>query len=305
MKKARKGRKRLWLLLFAVLVISWGIVYALPVKEKEKHPFFDNDRPLVMAHQGGAGLAPSSTFAAFDQAMELDVDVIEFDVHMTKDGHLVAIHDPTVDRTTDGTGNVNDMTLEEVQSLDAGATFQAEDGSFPYRNQGVIIPTVEDILTAYPDMRWNIEIKDTNDPALYQDIAEKLWHMITDFGVEDKVLLASFDHEIIKLLEEVSDGQAIVAGGKQEIVRFVLLHKLFLNGMYWTDIDAIEIPTSESFIRLDDKKLVRAAEKHGIDMHYWTINDPEEMHALLDLGADGILTDYPNLLLEVLAERNQ
>src|SRR5699024_1693318 len=119
MKETNRLLKRITTF-FGIIGVLWLILYLLPVQEQEKRPFFENERPLVMAHQGGAALAPTSTMEAFYKAVELGVDIIEFDVHMTKDGELVAIHDPTVDRTTDGEGVVNDMTLSEIQALDAG-----------------------------------------------------------------------------------------------------------------------------------------------------------------------------------------
>ncbi len=285
-----------------ILLILWIIIYFFPVKSLEKQAFFVNDRPLVIAHGGGQGLAPTSTLEAFKNSYELGVDVIEFDVHMTKDGYLAAIHDPTVDRTTNGTGKVNEMTLEEVQALDAGVNFQDEIGEYTYKGKGVHIPTVQEAFAAIPDMRWNIEIKDSNNPHLYRPIAEKLWGLIQQYRLEDKVLIASFDQDIVDIVSDVSDGKALTAGGRQEITKLVLLHKIFLNGLYQPKVHAIEIPTEDSSINLIDAKIIKGAHKRGMDVHYWTINDAQTMRELLDLGADGILTDRPDILLDVLKE---
>lgn len=303
-KRKKNSKRRIVGWGISILLLCWVLIYFFPVQSRDKHPFFDNDRPLVMAHQGGQGLAPSSTLEAFQKAYELGVDVIEFDIHMTKDGYLVAIHDPTVDRTTDGNGKVNDMTLDEIQTLDAAANFQDENGENHFKGKGVTIPTVEQVFDAIPDVRWNIEIKDSNDPKLYRPIAEKLWRIIQDYHLEDHVLIASFDQDIIDIVTEITDGKALIAGGRQEITKFVILHKLFFNGLYRPAVDAIEIPTKDSSINLMDLKLIRGAHKRGIDVHYWTINDAETMEKLLDLGANGILTDRPDILLKVLENRN-
>lgn len=207
--------------------VIWLAIYFWAVPTQEKSKFFNSNRPLVMAHQGGKALAPESTMGAFEKAANLEVDVIDFDVHLTKDGKLMAIHDPTVDRTTDGTGKVKNMTVEEIQQLDAGVHFQAEDGSYPYQGEGVSIPTVGEIFEAFPDMKWNIEIKDTNDPDQYMAAAVKLWDLITEYGMEDKVVIASFDQDIIDMVQDVSNGNALTAGGKSEVAKFVVLHKLF------------------------------------------------------------------------------
>ena len=287
---------------FALFVLVWIIIYFIPLESKEKHPFFDNDRPLVMAHQGGQHLAPSSTMEAFKNARDLGVDIIEFDIHMSKDGYLIPIHDPTLDRTTNGTGRINDLTLEEIQAVDAGAKFQDVNGEYSFKGKGVSLPTVGEIFEEIPNMRWNIEIKDTNDPELYRPIAEKLWALMEQYDLEEKVLIASFDQDIVDIVLDVSEGKAIVAGGRQEVTKFVLLHKLFLNGFYRPTVDAIEIPTKESFINLKDKKIIRAAQKHGMDVHYWTINDRETMKELIELGADGIITDRPDIMIELLED---
>lgn len=289
--------------MLGTLSVIWLMIYFFPEPNQSKPAYFIHDQPLVIAHQGGEHLAPSSTLEAFRNAMALGVDVIEFDIHMTKDGHLVAIHDPTVDRTTDGTGLVNEMTLEEVQSLDAGAYFQDLDGEYSFRNQGVYIPTVEEVFEAIPHMRWNIEIKDTNDPALYESIAKKLWKIIQDYEREDDILLASFDQEIIEIILDVTDGKALVSGGRKEVTKFVILHKLFLNGLYRPHVDVLQIPTEDSNINLKDRKLIQGATKKGMEVHYWTINDEASMRELIDLGAKGIITDRPDLLLNILNEK--
>ncbi|MBU5467177.1 glycerophosphodiester phosphodiesterase [Virgibacillus sp. MSJ-26] len=300
-KKRSKWRYLGWAIL--IVLIIWVIIFLFPREKRGEHDFFTSERPLVIAHQGGKDLAPSSTLEAFQNAKDIGADVIEFDIHMTKDGHLVAIHDDTVDRTTDGEGRVNDLTLEEIQSLDAGANFQDLNGNHSFRKQGVIIPSLEEIFEHIPDMRWNIEIKTTNDPELYQTISEKLWKTIQHYGLEGDALIVSFDQEIIDLVEDVSGGQALIAGSRAEVTKFVIFHKLFLNGLYRPQVDALQIPTEEGPINLEDKKLIRGAEKAGVDIHYWTINEENSMEKLIDLGAHGILTDRPDILIDLLNEK--
>lgn len=299
-KKKRIGK---WFVIFlGVVLILWAIIYFFPISERPSHPFFENDRPLVIAHQGGEHLAPSNTLVAFEQARELGVDVIEFDVHMTRDGHLVAIHDNTVDRTTDGSGKVNDMTLEEIKALDAADYFQDLDGEYSYRGQGITIPTVEEIFDEFSNMRLNIELKATNDPELYEPISEKMWELIEQYGNAERVLVASFEHEIIEMFQDISEGTVPVSGGRDEVTKFVIFHKAFLNGLYRANVDAVQIPTEESIFDLKDGKLIRGAERRGMDVHYWTINDAGTMRELIDLGAGGIITDRPDLLIDVLEE---
>lgn len=300
-RRRRKGLKIVGFILIGIFII-WAVIYFFPTGKIPKKAFFDYrlDRPLVIAHQGGEHLAPSNTLTAFQQAKELGVDVLEFDVHMTKDGYLVAIHDDTVDRTTDGSGRVNDLTLEEIKQLDAGYYFHDENGEHIYRGKGITIPTLEEIFEQFPDMRMNIELKKTNDPAIYEDMVRTFWDVVQKYEMEDRVLAASFSQEIIEMLIDVSDGKLAVSGGRDEVEKFVIYHKIFLNSLYRPKVDAIQIPTSEGKYNLMDKKLIRGAEKQGMEVHYWTINDQETMKELIELGADGIITDRPDLMIELL-----
>ncbi len=302
---AKAKRKKVWRVIgfvLGIILLIWLVIRFFPVAESKDLHKFASDRPLVIAHGGGNHLAPSNTLAAFTNAYELGVDVLEFDIHMTKDGHLVSIHDPTVDRTTDGTGRVNEMTLEEVQALDAAATFKDLNGEYSFRGKGVYIPTVDEIFSTIndPEMLYTIEIKDSNDPELYQTMSEKLWKLIQHYGLEENVIIAAFDQAIIDMVIEVSEGEALVSGGRDEITKFVVFHKLFLNGLYQQNVHALQIPTEDSDINLMDGKLIRGAQNRGMDVHYWTINDPETMKELIEIGADGIMTDRPDLLMELL-----
>ncbi|WP_096435236.1 glycerophosphodiester phosphodiesterase [Alteribacter populi] len=302
-EKSKKSlRKRIYLVL-GVLFVLWLIIHLFPVNEREEKAFFtEGNQPLVIAHQGGEQLAPSNTMEAFENARNLGVDVIEFDVHITKDGHLVAIHDSTVDRTTDGVGKVNDLTLEEIKQLDAANYFQDLNGEYSYRGQGVTIPTVEEIFQEFKDMRLNIELKATNDVERYEEMSERVWELIQEYEMKDQVLMVSFEQDIIDYFTQISLGQVAVSGGRQEVTKYVLLHKLFLNGLYSPKVDAIQLPTEESIFDLVDSKLINGAEKLGMDIHYWTINDEGTMRELIELGVDGIITDRPDLLLAVLGE---
>jgi glycerophosphoryl diester phosphodiesterase len=175
MPKKRKRKlltwKMLWVLV-AFIIAIYIALYFFVVPEREDQPFFaGDDRPLVIAHRGGAEIAPENTLVAFNKAQNLGVDVIEFDVQMTSDGHLVIIHDPVVDDVTDGKGYVHRMTLTELKELDAAYYFTDVRGNAIYRGQGVTIPTVEEVFKAFPDERFNIEMK-VYDAAELEDDAE-------------------------------------------------------------------------------------------------------------------------------------
>jgi glycerophosphoryl diester phosphodiesterase len=302
-KKSILSRKRSW---FAIIILFMFISYILlnygPAPKRPEHPFFESDRPLVIAHQGGELLAPSNTMTAFQQAVDLGVDVLEFDIHITKDGHLVTIHDPTVDRTTNGSGFVHELSLNEIQALDAGYHFEDLDGDFSYRGKGVYIPTLEEVFKSFPNMRMVIEIKDDNPSSKIKEISEKLWGLIQKYNKENQVVVASFDQKILDQFNQISEGKVALSAGEEEIKKFVILKKLFLANLYRPSADAFQIPTKQSFINLASPSIMKEAQRRNVHIQYWTIDDKETMRSLLKDGANGIITNRPDLMLEVLEE---
>lgn len=297
-----KKRNKKPIIFGAILCLFMLSVNFFPVSKREELSFFKNNRPLVIAHQGGALLAPSNTMVAFQQAVDMGVDVLEFDIHITKDGELVVIHDPTVDRTTNGMGKVADLPLQQIQKLDAGYHFIDLHGNYSFREKGVYIPTVEEVFKAFPNMRMNIEIKDDNPSYRIVEMAEKLWRLIEQYNRKDKTLVVSFDQKIVDTFQNHSKGQALVAGGRQEIKKFVVLHTLFMRNLYIPKVDAIQIPIKEGKFDLTEKKLIDGAHRRGLAVHFWTIDDKETMRKLIEKGADGIITNRPDLMLELLKE---
>ncbi len=298
----KKQRFIILTMMIAFFVSFSIIVYWLPVKKAAPPLFFqqENGRPLVIAHQGGKLLAPGNTIEAFGHAVDLGVDVIETDIHITKDGHLVTIHDPTVDATTDGSGYVKDYTLKELQRLDAAYHFQDLKGTFSYRGKNVYVPTLEEVFQRFPNTKVNIEIKDDNPQDRIEEIIQKLLKLVAEYNMEDKVLIASFDQNIINLVETYSQGTVATQGGRQEAKKFVILQKLFLRNLYQSKVDAFQLPLQEGDFDLTQPILINGAHRIGLYVHYWTINDKDTMERLVRNGADGVITDRPDLLLEVV-----
>lgn len=302
MKRALK----IFAIILSIIGIAWLVIFLWPVKERPDRAFYRQDDPevLVIAHRGGRGLAPEGTMVAFDHAVSLGVDVLEFDTHMTSDGYLVVSHDNTVDRTTDGTGKINEMTLEEVQMLDAGYWFTNDQGEYPFRDKGIYIPTVEEVFQKYPKMRHLIELKDTNAPELYEDVIQELWRLIQEYNMEDHVMVGSFTHAINERFEEVSLGQIPVGAGEDAVRDFATKHVAFLNGLAGSNVDSLQLPTEGDGFDLTKKNIIQSAKARNMSIYYWTINDKETMRELIEKNVDGIMTDYPNLLIEVLEEMN-
>ncbi|WP_052427669.1 glycerophosphodiester phosphodiesterase [Neobacillus niacini] len=303
-----KTRRKKTVLLSLKMIVSALFIFLLvinffPVKQIKQKSFFNHNRPLVIAHQGGELLAPSNTMASFENAANMGVDVLETDIHITKDGHLVTIHDPSVNRTTNGKGNVADLTLAELQVLDAGYHFRDLDGNYSFRGKGVYIPTVEEMFQTFDDMKIEIEIKDDNPPERIEEIASKLWDLIEKYQMEEKIIIGSFDQQILQTFEKYAKGRVAITAGRQEVKSFVVFHKFFLRNLYVPKVDAFQIPVEDSGFDLTDQRLIDGAHRLGMEIHYWTIDDPKTMKKLIDAGVDGILTNRPDLLLKLLEEK--
>jgi len=304
-EKPQKKRRGLQILkvLLPLLAVFLLIVNFFPVHKIKEKRFFQSSRPMVFAHQGGELLAPSNTIAAFTKAANMGVDVLDTDLHITKDGYLVAIHDPSVDRTTNGHGKVVDFTLKEIQKLDAGYHFKDLNGSLSYRGKGAYIPSVEELFQKFGNYKWSMEIKDDNPKDRYDEMAKKLWELIQKYHMEDKIYISSFDQTILIAFNHYAKGRVAISGGRQEVTKFVIFQKFLLRDLYQPHVDAFQLPTASSGFDLTDKKVIDGAHRLGMQIDYWTIDDPKIMKKLIDLGADGIQTNRPDLLLKLLNKK--
>ena len=266
-----------------------------------KHPFFGQGlvRPLVIAHRGGAGLWPENTLYAFERAAAMGVDVLETDMHSTGDGALVLIHDPTVDRTTNGSGRVNHLTLTQLKALDAGY-YWSEDGgrSFPFRGRGITVPTVEEIFSAFPEMRINIDIKQVRP-----SVADQFCRLILDFGMVERVMVASFNSSILREVRKLCP-QVATSAGKSEVRLFYALTLLSPRAAFLpAGCYALQVPIARKGLRLITKRFLTSARLRNLQVHAWTVNSGPQMEWLLRLGVEGIVTDYPDRLLALLGRR--
>lgn len=270
----------------------------MPVQSYDR-TFFAGKRPRIMAHRGASGEAPENTIPAFDLAVEQAADILEMDVHLTRDGYVVVAHDPTVDRVTDGHGAIADMTLAQLQALDAGYRFTADGGTtYPFRGTGVQVPTLAQVLARYPQMPLNIEIK-----AHSEVLVRKTRALLEEHGrLGDKsVVLAAFDHGLIEIIRRIAP-EVETCFSVKEIRQFLV--RTWLNVPRFRSIGrAFQVPVRRSLLRIVTARFVRVAQAAGFEVHPWTIDDEAEMHRLLDLGVDGLFTNHPALARQVLAAR--
>ncbi|MGM0375039.1 MAG: glycerophosphodiester phosphodiesterase [Chloroflexota bacterium] len=264
----------------------------------------EEGRPLIMAHGGAKELFPENTMVAFDGAASLGVDVLEMDVNLTADEVLVTIHGPDLASTTNGEGPVREATYEEIQALDAGYRFLGSGIEYPFRGQGLRHPALRDVLERFQvtPLLFCIELKDGGERGIMA--AEMLARMLHDLGLEKRVMVASFADETIEAFRAAAGGRVTTSGSEEE-VRRILIPSLFGLDKWWLfpgPVSALQIPVEGAGFDLTQKKVINHAHQHRQAVHYWTIDDPQMMRVLTERGADGLITDRPDLAREIFRE---
>jgi glycerophosphoryl diester phosphodiesterase len=259
--------------------------------------FFAPPRPRVMAHRGASSEYPENTMPAFQAAVEAGADYIELDVHRTRDGEVVVVHDEGLSRVGADERLVAEMTMAELQMVDAAFNFSPGGAGWPFRGQGVRVPRLAEVLQRWPGMRFVIEFK-PSAPA----IADATIEVVRRTGMSRQVLFAS-EHLPPILRARTLAPQIPTNLPAAEVSTFVQA----LSGapLYSAGGAALQIPPEHRGLKLATPETVAAAHRGGLEVHVWTVNEPAEMDAMLALGVDGIITDYPVRLLSLLASRSR
>jgi glycerophosphoryl diester phosphodiesterase len=259
------------------------------------------DKVLNIAHRGGRRIRPEHTLLAYDQALEDGADILELDVGETSDGALVVMHDDEVDRTTDCTGLIKEMTFAEIRECDAGYEFTPDDGeTYPYRGIGLVVPTLQEVFDRYPDVAFIIEIKQES-PSIVDNFVQTL----RDSGVEDKMIGSQFSDDVLAELRAAAPEIATNTGVNETLVFW---GKAFddLDPEYEPPAEFLQVPTQfdvgDRIVDVLHPGFVPRAHELDMYVHVWTINDEQEMRDLIALGVDGIMTDDPPLLTKVINE---
>jgi glycerophosphoryl diester phosphodiesterase len=271
------------------------------------HPFFDVGSPMILGHRGAAAHAPENTLLSFERALALGAHTLETDVQATLDGVPVLMHDATLDRATNGHGRVDTLKHEALAAVDAGHAFTLDDRGAvhpdaprSFAGRGLRVPSVAEAFTAFPAARFNLEIK-TNAPGIVATVVE----LIAAFRRADRTLLAAADDATMAAIRQELARRDVRAATSASIAEVAAVAVAAAGDMPAPpEIMALQIPTSFAGRPLITPALIAYAKRHGIAVHAWTINEPEEMTRLLDLGVDGIVTDFPDRCREVLARRS-
>jgi len=249
-----------------------------------RYAFLDHPGPLAFAHRGGAGVHPENTWVAFSHAVELGYRYLETDVRCTSDGVVVAFHDATLDRVTDRSGAISRMRWEEVRRARVAGEHE------PVR--------LDELLDAFPDIRINIDPKE-------DVVVEPLARVIERTRSIDRVCIASFSDARQARMQKLLGPRLCVAGGPRVVARL----RIASSGRRGTarflprQAPCVQVPVRLRRVAVLDERFLAAAHGIGTGVHAWTIDDPVEMERLLDLGVDGIMTDQPAVLRDVLIRR--
>ena len=331
MKKFLKGLG----LVLAALVLIWGIIALWPRPQNyvpENPMRTDRELPILIAHGGGNREFPDNTLEAFYNAYSVDPRVMmETDVSITKDGVVILSHDTTLDRKTNVTGAIADWNYADLmaQKVDFGYTnptksgklngdrvkFTTKDGKevtpldveypegvTPRDEEVFLATTLEDLMVSFPGSRINVEIKQEGELGLR--CLNAVLDLLEKYDAWDRVVLASFHEELydeyqrLQAAGEVSEA-FMCSPAYDAVTEFVVLHFVKMDVFFDDGMCVFQLPMEEYGIDLATKGLVDTAHSHNMAVHYWTINNPEEMRHLIEIGADGIMTDYPHLLQEV------
>ena len=242
-------------------------------------------RPVI-GHRGAAAHAPENTIVSFERAIADGADAIEFDVHVSADGHAVVIHDPTLDRTTDATGPVANMTLDRIRAADAGARFTLDSGERPYRGQGVRIPTLSEVLERFPALPMLIEIKTARARQAVRRTLEA-------HDASSRCVIGSFDHAALAIFRHAPWH---ASASQRDMVRMIAHASVGLP-LGRSRYEALSIPTHWRSILLPIARITRAARTLGCPVHIWVVDSAPEARRLRGLGVAGIITNDPAAMI--------
>jgi glycerophosphoryl diester phosphodiesterase len=258
------------------------------------HPFFRAARPLVFAHRGGAGLAPENTLVAFDQGLASGADGLEIDVHLSRDGVVVVHHDPTVDRTTDRRGDIGAFTVAELERMDAGYRF-SRSGLFPFRGQGIGVPTLAAVLARYRETRIIIEMKQ-DDPALAQATVE----LVRAADAVERVCLGAFGWRVLRAARALEP--AVASGASRIEVRWALWRSRIGWPVRHVAYDGYQVPEISKGRRVVSARFVAHARAAGLPVQVWTVDRVEDARRLLGWQVHALITDRPDVIVPLVAD---
>ena len=257
-------------------------------------PFTSARETLNIAHRGGAGERPESTLEAFRHALAAGADVLELDVHLSRDREVIVCHDADLKGVSGEEGRIAELTGTEIRRVDAGAIWSPDGVSTPYAGKGLTLPSLAELFEELPEAQMNVDIK-VEDPAVVERVAE----LIRRFDRVDRTVVASFSARQLKRFRKLAP-EIATSAHPWDVRRFYALSRLGLPAFARSKIPYLQVPEYHGSLHLVTKQFVEAAHRAGRQVHVWTVNEPRAMQRLLELHVDGIVTDFPSTLTSLL-----
>lgn len=301
-----------WIALCFILV--YGLLQIIPFGKREINSPFkieNGERPLVIAHGGAKLMNPENTWMAFKYAYDLGVDVLEMDLRLTQDNQLITYHNDNLEDFSTLSGKPIDYTYDEISMHNFGVNFTDLNGNQPYKNlseeefasfQNDLAPaTLKDLFETYGDSTLYIcEIKDEGERGMRA--AEALLDLIQEYNLENEVIVASFNQDVLSYFRSIAPKTILTSFDMSSATDFVIANYAGYGIFTNYDHSGLQLPPSQSNIPLDTSYLIYKIHKNNMFVHYWTINDVDKMKQLIKQGADGLITDRPDLLIDLLSE---
>ena len=284
--------------LFRYLLITNIIFTSLTIgSDKKNQSYFDCPCPHIIAHQGASLELPPNTIEAFQLALDYGADIIELDIWRSMDGVWVVIHDGNLLRIAGVNKDITQMSLEEIQSLDAAYNFSDSSGNYLYRNKGYRIPSLEEVLKKFNSEKINIEIKDHRKLGL-----SDLFELVKKYDMEQKILFISSNYSVIKEFRKISKNKIATGASKSDIKRMI-----YFGNLPWYKIpfDAFQMPFYSKKVErygLKNPKWIENMRSRGLEVHYWTIDDYKDIKKTFSIGASGVITNRPKVAYELLVQ---
>ncbi len=287
-------------------------------KSKITNPYITEEKALVSAHRSGKDIAPENTMAAFQYCIETEdfnVDIYEFDLHITKDGQLILLHDSTLDRTTNSAEHFgekgvkpSEKTYAELRELNFGENFENEEGEYPYRGlrgddipdelRAVLLEDVLDYLESNGGFQYIIEIKDSGENG--EKACDELYRILKEKDLLGDVIFGTFNPDVTAYADKNYPDMLRSASIIETIVFYVLCGYGIDVGDDFFKFEALQIPSERAIIYLNTPRVINYAHRNNIAVQYWTINDAEEVEYLNSIGADCIMSDAPDMAYDVI-----
>ena len=298
------GKKtKVALAIAAASAAAWAGTKAISKPQKrESKDALQFERPIIIAQHGGAGLAPEHSLLAFDQAAQLGVDGFTVSVRLSKDEEIIAFHDATVDRTTNGSGFIKDFTLENLRELNSGYNFEDLEGTFPYREQHVSAITLRELFEAYPDKLFIIAIQDSPDTYEGSLMPSKLWRLIEELDIHGQIVVSSPFSEQIDRFNLYAQNRIALGAGEGDIKKAMTSFTSQFGHLYHPKVDLFVTPLKQGVFNFDSPRFVKFLSDLNVPMIYSNIDDLMTMNRVIRQGAMGIVTNRPDVA-EILIQK--